>query len=71
MLFSVAGSWPFSLLGLFWAIFTDFGAECAGDMGGSGGGSRRSFFWVSNDAFGALEMGNEFCNWHEYNVYII
>lgn len=39
-------------------------------MGGSGGGSRRSFFWVSSEVFDALEMGSKFSNWDEYGVHI-
>lgn len=62
---SMAGSSPVSLLGLFWAILVDFGAGCAGDMGGRGGSSRRSLFWFSSEAFGALEMGSEFSNWDD------
>lgn len=67
---STAGSSLLSLLGLFWAILVDFGGGCTGDMGGSGGGSRRSFFWVSSEVFDALEMGSKFSNWDEYGVHI-
>lgn len=63
VLLAVAGGWPFSLLGLLWAFLVGFGAGCVGDMGGSGRGCLRSLFWVSGEAFRALEMGSELCSW--------
>lgn len=56
----MAGSSSVSLLGLFWVILADFGAGCAVDMAGSDGST--SFFWISDEAFEALEMGSRFMN---------
>lgn len=62
----------FSLLGLFWATFVDFGAACTRDTGGSGG-SRKPFLWFSYEGlvFDALEMGREFSNRDEHGIPIM
>lgn len=56
----MAGSSSVSFLDLFWVILAGFGAGCAADTAGSGRST--PFFWVSDEAFDALEMGNKFMN---------
>lgn len=56
----MAGNSSASFLGLFRVILADFGAGCTADVAASGGST--SFFWVSDEAFDALEMGSKFIN---------